>query len=245
MTTFSPPPPTWELGPNEVHLWLAHLPAIPDQLPRLEQCLSAEERDRALRFRQAADRDRYIVSHGMLRVLVARYLDGDPAQLHFLQNAFGKPRLDGPAAATTLCFNLSHSGEFVLLGITRAREIGVDVETVRPRFATLEVAERFFAPAEVTVLRSLPEAQQTDAFFRCWTRKEAFIKARGEGLSRALDQFEVAFRPDEPAAILRSVDDPKASLRWSVQDVSPAPGYAAAVVVDGQGLQLHCWEWTA
>jgi 4'-phosphopantetheinyl transferase len=244
MTTFSPPPPTWELGPNDVHLWLAHLPSVADQLPRLEQYLSAEERERAQRFRQAADRHRYIVSHGMLRLLLARYLSADPAQLRFLENAFGKPRLDGPAVAATLCFNLSHSGEFVLLGITRAREIGVDVETVRPRFATLEVAERFFAPAEVTVLRSLPQAEQTTAFFLCWTRKEAFIKARGEGLSRALDKFEVAFRPEEPAALLWSADDPKASLRWSIRDASPAPGYAAAVVVDGQDLAFHCWQWT-
>src|SRR5262249_53516287 len=159
---FSPPPPTWALGPDDVHLWLAHLPSIPSQRPRLEQCLSAEEREQAARFKQPPDRERYLVSHGLLRLLVARYLDADPSQLHFLLHPYCKPHFDG--AASTLCFNLSHSGEFVLLGITRAREIGVDVETVRPRFAPLEVAERFFAPAEVTVLRSLPPAQQTTAF---------------------------------------------------------------------------------
>jgi 4'-phosphopantetheinyl transferase len=241
MTTFSPPPATRELGPNDVHLWLAHLPSIPSQMSRLEECLSAEERERALRFRQAADRDRYIVAHGVLRLLLAHYLDADPARLRFRENAFGKPYLD--ESITSCRFNLSHSGDFVLIGVTRVGEIGVDVETVRPRFATLEVAERFFAPAEVTVLRSLPQSEQATAFFRCWTRKEAFIKARGEGLSRALDQFEVAFRPEEPAALLRSADDPKASLRWSVQDASPAPGYAAAAVVEGRELLFYCWQW--
>jgi 4'-phosphopantetheinyl transferase len=121
--------------------------------------------------------------------------------------------------------------------------VGIDLERIRFDLAVAEIAERFFSRREVAMLRTLPTELQRQAFFRCWTRKEAYIKARGEGLSLLLDQFDVSLAPGEPAAILGTQRDPSEASRWSLQKLTPAPGYVAALAVEGHGWRLTCWQW--
>jgi 4'-phosphopantetheinyl transferase len=145
----------------------------------------------------------------------------------------------------SLRFNVSHSHSLALYAITRAREVGVDVEHIRPEIAQEKIAERFFSPREVTVLRALPTPLQASAFFACWTRKEAFIKAKGDGLTLPLDQFDVSLAPGEPATLLRTAWDPQEAACWALQDLAPAPGYRAAVAVAGHAWRLTCWDGPA
>jgi 4'-phosphopantetheinyl transferase len=249
-------PPRLKLGNDEVHVWRAMLSVGQSVLQSLHSTLSPDERTKVERFYFPKDRDRSIAARAVLRLILSRYLEVEPAQLRFCYNRFGKPALIGHSGADTLHFNMSHSGELALYAIARGREIGVDVEHVREDFASEQIAERFFSPSEVAMLHALPFNMRTRGFFNCWTRKEAYIKARGEGLSLPLDRFDVSLTPGEPAALLRvseskpEVDDEIAgdgkleASRWSLRELSPGPCYAAAIAVQGYGWQLKCWQWT-
>jgi 4'-phosphopantetheinyl transferase len=144
-----------------------------------------------------------------------------------------------------LSFNLTHSHQLALYAVTRRREIGVDLEYVRADFADEQIAERFFSPREVAALRTVPENLLKEAFFHCWTRKEAYVKAKGEGLSIPLDQFDVSLAPGEPALLLSTRDDPQEADRWSLQALFPGSGYVAALAVEGRTWRLKCWQWLA
>ena len=168
--------------------------------------------------------------------------DQDPQYLRFTYGPRGKPALATDMGAVSLRFNVSHSHGLALYAMTRGRELGVDVERIRPEIVQEQVAERFFSPREVTTLRALPVPLQATAFFACWTRKEAYIKATGEGLALPLDQFDVSLAPGEPAALLRTAWDPQEAPRWTMQDLDPAPGYRAAVAVAGHDWRLTCWD---
>jgi 4'-phosphopantetheinyl transferase len=154
--------------------------------------------------------------------------------------------LVGESGGKTYSFNLSHSHGLLLLAITRGREVGIDVEWIHAEFAGQgqEIAERFFSPNEVAKFCSLPTDQKAEAFFNCWTRKEAYVKAKGGGLSVPLDQFEVSLSPGEPAALLHAAS-PRETSYWSMEELYPGPGYAAALVVKGRDLQLRNWQWVA
>jgi phosphopantetheine--protein transferase-like protein len=141
-----------------------------------------------------------------------------------------------------LDFNVSHSGDLALCAVTRARAVGVDVEAIRPGFATGEVARRFFAPAEVTAFEALPPGERVEAFFACWTCKEAYIKVRGAGIALGLDRFEVSLAPGRPAALLATHDEPAAAARWRLVALAPGEGYAGALATDGPA-RLACWQW--
>jgi 4'-phosphopantetheinyl transferase len=218
------------ISADEVHVWRASLERPPAAVARLRPLLAPDEQRRADRFRFERDRSRFIVGRGLLRVLLGRYLGLEPEQLRFQYGAFEKPRLahDGP------WFNVSHSGTIALYAVSTAGELGIDVELDDADFAQERIAERFFSSTEVDVLRSLPEALQPRAFLNCWTRKEAFIKARGDGLSLALNSFDVSLDPNAPAALLRtawSEDEPR---QWRMQDLSDRDGgYIAAVTMRG------------
>jgi 4'-phosphopantetheinyl transferase len=179
-----------------------------------------------------------------VRVLLAGYVGIPAASLTFRIGPHGKPALDGSAACAGLEFNLSHSGDLALCAVTRARAVGVDVEAIRPDFATSEVARRFFAPAEVAALEALPPGERVAGFFACWTRKEAYIKARGTGIALGLDRFEVSLAPGRPAALLATRDEPAAALRWRLVALAPGEGYAGALVTDGPA-HLVCWQWAS
>ena len=228
------------LWPNEVHVWRARLDAPLSK--SLELSLSPDDRERAARFKFEGDRHRFMMARACLRIILGRYLKTSAAGLQFELGPFGKPSLASVEDALDLRFNLSHSHQLALIAITRGREIGVDVEFMRADFASDEVAEHFFSPAEVKQLVRTPAANKTRAFFNCWTRKEAYIKARGEGLSHPLDQFDVSFALDEPAGLLGSRLDPAEVSRWAFEDLSPHPAYAAALTVKGDFSRLLLWD---
>jgi len=237
--SLSPP----RLADDEAHVWTAGLEWGPAELDEFLEVLSPDERSRAMRFRFERDRKHYLAARGILRNILGAYLDRPPAVLQFAYSARGKPSLAADSESSGLCFNLSHSQGIALYALTRNREIGVDVERVRADFPCERIAERFFSPVEVSKLRSLPGSVRYEAYFNCWTRKEAYIKAIGEGLLVALDRFEVSLAPDEEAALLSVADDPQEASRWTIKNLSPAPGYVGAVAVKGRGLTLRSWQW--
>lgn len=246
-------PPDPSLSDDEVHVWRAWLDVSASRLQRLLATLSADERQRHGRFHFQKDRDHFAVGRGFLRTTLSRYLKLEPAQLNFVYGQQGKPALttgagDRPGAHVqshdALRFNLSHSGGIALLAIATGRDVGVDVEFMSAQVTTDEVAERFFSPHEVATLRTLPREIRRTAFFKCWTRKEAFIKAKGGGLSIPLDQFDVAFAPAQTPALLRTQWNPREASCWSMFDLNvEAADYAAALVVEGTPRQLSCWQF--
>ena len=171
------------------------------------------------------------------------YLGSKPSALRFQVNAYGKPEIDAVNCKDAVHFNLSHSGTLALVAVTRSRDIGVDIEEVRPDLAGPSTARRYFSESEVAALSGLPARAQQAAFFRCWTRKEAFIKGKGIGLSMPLDRFDVSLLPDEPPALLASRVEPADVERWSLRDIPVGPHYMAAVAVTGGPFVLHCWTW--
>lgn len=221
------------LAEDEVHVWRVVLDLGAAELARLEATLSPEEAARAARLRFEPDRRGFLAAHGALRDILARYLGADPARLEFRRAAFGKPALAPACGAAWLRFNLSHSHGLALCAVARHREVGVDVERIRALIDERLIARRFFAPQEVAALESLPAEEQTTAFFRCWTRKEAYIKARGEGLGIPLDSFTVSLGPEGSSAV----------AGWSLEALAPASGYAGAVTAEGRAWRLRLWDW--
>jgi len=227
------------LAQGEVHVWRFGLEPPDDCVQRLWTTLAVEERDRAARFHFERHRRRFVAGRGFLRAVLGRYLHQQPQRLRFRYGMHGKPAVE---AAGDVHFNLSHSGDAALLGVTRGREIGVDLERVRPRDHLEELAQRFFAPGEVTALATVGAAEKELAFFSCWTRKEAFLKAGGEGLARPLDQFTVSLRPDEPAHLLAVEGDPEEASRWSLRTLTPWPGFVACLALRDHDWNLRCWD---
>jgi 4'-phosphopantetheinyl transferase len=236
-----PEEPPWPH--EEVHVWRATL-AWPDAAAhRLEQCLSADERDKMQRFRFEKDRRRYLIGRGVLRMLLGRYLDLAPRDLRFETAAAGKPHL--ASGQRRLEFNLAHSGEYVLIAITEGRAVGIDLEEIRDDVDAEQVAAHFFSPGEQRDLETLTGRARIEAFFVCWSRKEAYVKARGEGLSLPLDQFDVSLRPGEAARLIATRPDPAEAKRWHVSGLEVADGYKAALVVEGQGGTPRFWDCPA
>jgi 4'-phosphopantetheinyl transferase len=195
--------PTGELrlSGHKVHVWQASLNASSLLIQRLQQFLTEEEVVRASRFAFERERHHFIVARGVLRAILSRYLRVDPGYLRFDTNAYGKPSLALPRGELRLNFNLAHSHELALYVFTYAGEVGIDVEYMRADFDFEELATSSFSPYEQSIFRALPEAAKQQAIFRCWTRKEAYIKAKGKGLSIPLDLFDVSLGPGEPPSL--------------------------------------------
>ena len=223
--------PVAQLGERAAHVWRIQLRAFdPRELIGL---LSHDERERAERFYHERDAHAYVVSHGMLRRILARYDERPPSALSFIEGPKGKPALVSTAHSRSLEFNLSHSGDLALVAVTRRGPVGVDVEQWDRAVEHLALAEHFFSPVERDALRSLAHDldQRTEGFFNAWTRKEAYLKATGHGITRGLHHFDVSLSPTEPAALLADRLDPLAVQRWRVVALAAGDGYAAAVVV--------------
>jgi 4'-phosphopantetheinyl transferase len=248
MTGLDPPwhpaPAELTLSSTEVHVWRTALDPAASCVERLRRNLSADELERAARFHFPRDRRRFTVARGVLRDILVRYLRVPPSALVFRYSAYGKPALADGFDDGVLRFNVSHSHEMALFAVTCGREVGIDIEFLGREIRGEEIAERFFSAGECATLRDLPQEVKHQAFFNCWTRKEAYIKAHGEGLSLPLDQFDVSLAPGEPAALLATRSDPQEACRWSMQALSPRAGYVAALAVEGQGWQLRCWQWS-
>ena len=241
------PPADSSVTSTEIDIWRIGLTRDPPSLSLLRATLSPDETERADRFVFPGDRDRFLGARGALREILGRYLRREPAQVAFGTTDYGKPFLGAASIADShgLRFNLSHSGDLALCAVTRGREIGVDIERLREDFEVFEVADRFFSRPEVDALRALPEASLREGFFTCWTRKEAYIKARGEGLSMPLDRFVVSVAPGSEARLLSSQEDTGGSEEWTLRALDPGEGYVAALAVEGAGpFELRCFDWS-
>lgn len=227
---------------DEVDVWRVFLSNPRPSLVVLHDLLADDERRRARRFRFDRDRDRYVVARGSLRLILGRYLDADPRTLVFDYESNGKPLLGGRFRGR-LDFNLSHSHEVALCAVASGRRIGVDVELIRPQIDAEGIAERFFSAHEVAALRSTPEELRTRAFFDGWTRKEAFIKATGSGLTVPLDGFDVSLSPGAPARLLAVAGDPREASGWRLASIDAGSPYAAALAVEGSELEVVGQEW--
>jgi 4'-phosphopantetheinyl transferase len=233
-----------DLAPDEIHVWRAELDRPEAAVERMARTLSPDEQERAKRFVLERVRTRFVAGRGLLRAILGRYLGREPHRLRFTYRERGKPAL-APAESTDLSFNVSHSGGVALFAVARGREVGVDVEQLRPMPRAERIAERFFSVPERRALAALPAARLVEGFFTCWTRKEAYIKARGDGLGHPLDQFAVTIAPDEPAR-LSAVGHGDASeiARWSLEGLPPGPGYVAALSAGGRGWRVTSRDWT-
>jgi 4'-phosphopantetheinyl transferase len=218
----------WQYIGDEIHVWHASLDRDDPAICEWEAVLSAEEIARADQFHFTKDRKRYVIARGLLRELLGAYLQQTPKSLEFSYAQHRKPFLSGVNSASGLSFNLSHSGEMVAYAIARERNLGIDVERIRPDLAGDDIAERYFSAREVNDLKTLPPEKRVEGFFNCWTRKEAYLKATGMGLHIALDSFAVNLLSAQPAEFLGGVEP-----KWHLAAHRPAEGYAAAVVYDG------------
>jgi len=242
-STWPSPPAKPTLLQDELDVWVAALNRPQTQLNQFWQHLAEDEQARANRFYFDHDREHYIVARGLLRQLLGSYLQRPAHEVAFVYGDHGKPELVEEQAASGIRFNISHAQGVALLAFSRHREVGVDIEQVRPLDDGEQIAERFFSKNEVAVFTAVPAEQKPQAFFNCWTRKEAFIKVIGEGLSCPLDSFDVTLKPGEPAELLQVKGSQEATARWKLENLEPAVGYAGAVIAEGRGWQLRCWQW--
>jgi 4'-phosphopantetheinyl transferase len=230
------PSPDEDWSFPRVDLWRIGLEADPQKIRSFYEYLSKDERSKARQFVFERDRRRYIAGRGSLRAILSEYVGIAPSSLRFRYGSRGKPGLDLPSDER-LFFNLSHSEELCILAVTVAGEVGADVEHARP-LANEETAKLFFSPAETVELLSLSGPQREAGFFNCWTRKEAFLKARGEGLSTPLGSFDVSLKPGEPARLIRTAEDADEAPRWTLKDVEVPAGYYASVALRVPDFEL-------
>ncbi|MDY7093067.1 MAG: 4'-phosphopantetheinyl transferase superfamily protein [Acidobacteriota bacterium] len=233
-------PQELELAEGELHVWAVPLAPPQERVQRLEKLLAQDELDRAYRFRFERHRRRFIVGRGVLRELLGAYLSAPPEQLTFHYGDKGKPSLEPRWGGGRLAFNLSHSEELALYGLTLERELGIDVEHLRPMPDAEQIAERFFSISERDTLRRIPPERKSDAFFNCWTRKEAYIKATGDGLSMPLDRFDVTLAPEDEARMISAEGDPAKAAQWTMYHLEPADGYVGALAVPANRWRLVC-----
>ena len=237
------PSPVLPLLKNDVHVWRLNLDATPSRMRQLTKILSADERKKAERFRFDRHQRRYIVSHAILRIILGRfYLDIEPHKLEFGRGDYGKPHVANRFPERKLCFNIASSNELAMYAVTRNDEIGIDVEFERELSDAAEIAAHYFSSGEIAALQSLPAETRQKGFYNCWTRKEAFIKAIGQGLSFPLNNFEVSLAPEESARIISIEGDPVKTKQWTLVSLEPAQGYIAALAVRKPGLNLTCWQ---
>jgi 4'-phosphopantetheinyl transferase len=216
------------LGVNELHLWRVCLSDLAPKVRELRLLLSEEEQARGDRYIRSEDGVKFMVGRAMLRLILAQYLSLKPGEVLLSIGEFGKPYISKSLNTNDLSFNLSHSGDVCLVAVSYAREIGVDVEKLRDDVAVEDLATRYFSLEEITELHVLPNQLRRLGFFLCWTRKEAYVKAKALGLQVPLDQFSVSLTPGQPAGI-RGAE----ASGWTILSFDPGPGYVASVVFEG------------
>jgi 4'-phosphopantetheinyl transferase len=234
------------LPDDQVHIWRVPLNQSSERTALSLEVLSPDERAKAARFRFAKDRNQFVQARAALRFILSEYLNADPRTLEFSYGPQGKPALANGHANSGLRFNLSRRDGLALIAVTRGREIGVDVELVRADVPFFEIADVSFSSAESATLRNLPESIRAAGFYNCWTRKEAYVKARGEGLSFPLKQFDVSLTPGEPAKLLNVRDNVDEVDRWTLQQIAVSERYVAALAVEGRSVKVTCrdWDWS-
>jgi 4'-phosphopantetheinyl transferase len=226
-----------------MHVWAASLQFTPAALQALSDTLCPAERRRAARFHLPEHRARFIAGRGLLRAVLSRCLGTEPGRIDFRYGKHGKPELESRFAESRLQFNLAHCENLALIAVAQGKRIGIDVERIRVLPDAGELVTRFFSPRENAAFHALPAAQQSEAFFNLWTRKEAWLKATGDGISRYLAQVEVTFLPGEPARLLSLPESLRPHSVWSLRDLRPAAGFVGALSVQGKSGQVECWRW--
>jgi 4'-phosphopantetheinyl transferase len=232
----------WPTRQFEVHIWAIPLRASSAALETLESHLSPSERERAGRFHSRLHRDRFITGRGWLRALLARYLEAEPRDLEFVYGPQGKPSVQTREKDQGVEFNLAHSDELALLAVTREAAVGIDVERLRPLEEADDLVARFFSERESAAFCRLPREEKLAAFFNLWTRKEAWLKATGEGIAHSLQEVEVSFLPGEAARLLAVPGRIGSATGWTLHDLAPAPGFAGALAIRAPAATLRCWK---
>jgi 4'-phosphopantetheinyl transferase len=242
MLHWQTPPSPLTLTASDVHIWRASLACTPAQLAHYQSLLSPDEQERASRFKFVEHYQHFIAGRGILRTLLGHYLAIAPQHLPIVYGAHGKPAL---APAYPVQFNVAHSQGLALYGITRDRPIGIDLEHCRPLNNLIALARRFFAPSEQAALAALPSDQQTIAFFRYWTSKEAYLKATGIGLTQ-LQGLEIALAPGSARLVNLPAGTAPAgsSPLWQLQEFIPAAEFVGAIVTTGADQPYAYWQFT-
>ena len=244
-TTWPQPPSVPELNANDVQVWHIHIEDFSDSDDDLTTLLAREEQDRAQRMRVQEKKREYIIGRLALRSILSAYSGTPCDQLSFDYGPQKKPSLaeqETLPPERRLDFNLSHSGRIILIAVTLGKRIGIDVEYIEPDRADEKIAQRYFSPTEFTTLKNLPDEDRIAGFYRCWTSKEAFVKARGDGLTFPLDAFDVAISNEE-RAILEIRDTNEDAARWELKAIEVGDKYAATCAVEGKQLQWSQWSW--
>jgi 4'-phosphopantetheinyl transferase len=238
------PPANFDLkNGEEAHLWRIDLNQDFSAVQSESEILSTDERQRAEKYHFETDKKHFIVARAALREILSRYLDTAPHRVVFSRNQYGKPSISAEISNNLIEFNFSRSREIALCAVTRGRAVGVDIEFINEDSANLEIARRFFSPDEIAALQDIPAELKTAAFYSCWTRKEAFIKAVGKGLSYPLQNFSVSVLPEEIAPLI-NINDLQEKNHWSMFSFTPKRGYAAALAVEGAMPTLCFWQWS-
>ncbi len=237
------PPDTLVLNEGEVHVWRALLRREASEIPALLQILCEDERRKAAQFSFQEVREPFIVGRAVLRGILGRYLQVDPERVRFSYGPHGKPAIAPECGGEGISFNMSDSCGLAIYAVARGRQVGIDLERMRSDVPCERMAKRFFAEAELKALMALPADQRQEGFFNCWTRKEAYLKAIGKGLSVPLKNVTVSLAPSEPAVILAIQDDSGHAGPWSLVALHPDPAYSAALVVEGHESRLSFWQW--
>lgn len=238
-----PRPDSLLLNENEVHVWRASLRREASKTLDLLQILSEDERRKAARFCLQEIREQFIVGRAILRGILGRYLQVDPERLQFNYGPYGKPAVAPEFGGEGISFNMSDSHGLAIYAVARRRQVGIDLERMRSDVPCERMAKRFFAETEFKALLALPADQRQEGFFNCWTRKEAYLKAIGKGLSFPLKNVVVSLAPCEPAAILSIQSDPEQARHWSLVALHPDPAYSAALAAEGRECQLRFCQW--
>lgn len=222
------PPPQIELAEDQAHVWSACLRGSPADFSAGLALLSEEERARAAKFHFEGDRKNFVARRSLLRAILGHYLKVEPSQITFAREERGKPRLAGPDGVARLHFNFSHSRNLALCAVCRAGPLGVDVEQLRPMPEMADITATFCSPQESALLDAAPPEKRLEVFFNLWTRKEAYLKGTGEGIAGSLAQLDCSVAPPG----------------WTLHSLSPAPGFAGALALAGNGATTHCWQWS-
>jgi 4'-phosphopantetheinyl transferase len=231
------------LGQQDVHVRIASLDRPHSEQSYFESLLAEDEIDRANRFHFHKDRERFVAGRGMLRVILSSYVGVPPGEIIFTYGSRGKPGLQPQVGLSGIEFNLAHSHGMAIYAITQDRSVGVDIESIQGNFPIEDIAKNFFSVAEISALQALPNTLRTEAFFKCWTRKEAFIKALGDGLSCPLSEFDVSLAPSEPARLLRVGWAPEEASHWWMENIDAVPGFSAAIVLSGPRCRMDVSQW--
>lgn len=232
------PAPSMPMAEDEVHLWRVDLDKVADAESRWRTMLSPDERTRADRFKFTRDRQNFTATRALLRILLGSYLTEDPKQLSFVYGKNEKPSLGLSHGPEVMQFNVSHSGARALIAIARGRPLGVDIEQIREDIDYVSLARRYFSPSEQAALSVFTASDQCRGFFRCWTRKEAYIKAQGAGLALPLNAFDVSISATEENVLLATRPDANEVSLWSVRAIAVGEDYEAAVCVKGRDWLL-------